>query len=60
MEYKKNIVKSTKSGRLYIETIDFLKQDKIKETINFLLESDLIKSIEKKNKDKEVKEEVNA
>lgn len=47
---KRNIVKSTKSGRLFIETTDFLKQKKVKNTIEFLLESDLIKEINKKNR----------
>lgn len=42
---KKNIVKSTKSGRLYIETKDFLLQDKVKRTVEALLKSDLIKGI---------------
>jgi hypothetical protein len=47
---KRNIVKSTKSGRLYIETTDFLKQSKVKATIQLLLKSDLIKEIEEKHK----------
>ena len=50
---KKNIVKSTKSGRLYIETTDFLKQKKVKATIKLLLESDLIKNIDKKRSDEQ-------
>ncbi|CAA0189886.1 conserved hypothetical protein [Tenacibaculum maritimum] len=50
---KRNIVKSTKSGRLYIETTDFLKQKKVKATIKLLLESDLIKDIEKKRRDEQ-------
>ena len=47
---KRNIVKSTKSGRLYIETTDFLNQSKVKATIELLLKSDLIREIEKKHK----------
>ncbi|WP_162497589.1 hypothetical protein [Aureibaculum marinum] len=50
---KRNIVKSTKSGRLYIETTDFLKQKKVRATIKLLLESDLIKDIEKKRRDEQ-------
>ena len=50
---KRNIVKSTKSGRLYIETTDFLKQNKIKDTIKLLLESDLIKNIDKKHRNEQ-------
>ena len=47
---KRNIVKSTKSGRLYIETTDFLNQSKVKATIELLLKSDLIREIEKEHK----------
>jgi hypothetical protein len=49
---KKDIVKSTKSGRLYIETKDYLLQDKVKETIEKLMESDLIKQIDERNSNK--------
>ena len=53
---KRNIVKSTKSGRLFIETTDFLKQKKVKRTIEFLLDSDLIKEIDEKNRNRKIKE----
>ena len=47
---KENIVKSTKGGKLYIETSDFFKQLKIKETVNDLLKSDIVKDIEGRKK----------
>lgn len=56
---KEEIIKSTKSGRLYIETKDFLLQDKVKDTIKALLESDLIKNIDKAQADRN-KEKVHA
>lgn len=40
------IVKSTKEGRLYIKTSDFFKQVKVKQTVDVLLNSDLVKNIE--------------
>ena len=51
-EENKNIVKSTKGGRLYIETQDFLLQEEVKETIETLMDSDLIKEIDKRKKTK--------
>ncbi len=57
---RENIVKTTKSGRLFIETKDLLEQVKVKETINYLLDSDLIRDIEKKNRELDKKEQVNA
>jgi hypothetical protein len=50
---KGNIVKSTKSGRLYIETTDFLKQNKVQSTIELLLKSDLIKNIDRKHREEQ-------
>lgn len=46
---KDTYIKSTSSGRLYIETSDFFKQKKIKETIESLLDSDIIKKIDERN-----------
>lgn len=43
---KNNFVKATKEGRLYIKTSDFFKQKDIKDAIEILLDSDLIKKIE--------------
>lgn len=47
---KENIVKSTKEGRLYIKTSDFFKQRKIQQTVNALLNSDIVKDIEARKK----------
>jgi hypothetical protein len=44
------IIKSTREGKLYIETYDFFNQKKIKDTIKQLLESDIIKMINKRKK----------
>ena len=46
----KNIVKSTKEGKLYIETKDFFSQPKIQQTIKDLLNSDLVKQIDNRKK----------
>lgn len=43
---------STREGRLYIKTSDFFRQKEIKETIQRLLKSDIIKEIDKRNKKK--------
>ena len=51
-ENNENIIHSTKEGRLYINTSDFFGQEKIKQTINELLDSDIIKKIyERKRRD---------
>ena len=47
---KEDIVKSTKEGRLYIKTSDFFKQVKIQNTVNDLLNSDIVKDIEARKK----------
>ena len=47
---KENIVKSTKEGKLYIKTSDFFKQIKIQQTVNALLNSDIVKDIEARKK----------
>lgn len=49
----KVVVKSTKNGRLYMETTDLLSQEKVQSTIHYLLKSDLIKNIDKRNKKQE-------
>ena len=49
---KKNIVKSNKNGRLYIDTKDFLLQPKVKKIIKELLDSDLIEEINERNRKK--------
>lgn len=49
---KDDYVKSTESGRLYIETEDFFKQPKIQDTIKRLLNSDIVKGIEERKKNK--------
>ncbi|MDR0266027.1 MAG: hypothetical protein LBJ04_22630 [Sphingobacterium sp.] len=46
----KNVVVATTEGRLYIRTVDFFKQDKIKETIERLKNSKIVKEIDEKNK----------
>lgn len=43
-------IKATESGRLYIETADFFNIPKIRQTIRQLLESDLVKEIDNRNK----------
>ncbi|WP_343539278.1 hypothetical protein [Sphingobacterium thalpophilum] len=47
---KENFVVATTEGRLYIRTVDFFKQDKIKETIERLKNSKIVKEIDEKNK----------
>jgi len=42
-------IKATKEGRLYIRTKDLLKEEKVRQTIAKLLNSDLIRNIEKSN-----------
>ena len=49
---RKDYIKSTESGRLYIETSDFFKQTKIQETVESLLNSDIIKKIDERKKRK--------
>ena len=46
---KENYIKATKEGKLYIETSDFFKQDKIKKDIEELLSSEIIKNIDQRN-----------
>jgi hypothetical protein len=47
---KDNIIHSTREGKLYINTADFFKQEKIKQTIFDLLDSDIIKQIDARKK----------
>lgn len=47
---KEDVVIATSEGRLYIKTKDFFKQDKIKETIDRLINSNVVKEIDKNNK----------
>lgn len=47
---KKDIVKATSSGRLYVETNDFFTSEKIITTIQNLLNSNIIKAIEERKK----------
>lgn len=47
---EENFVVATKEGRLYIRTVDFFKQDKIRETIEKLKNSKIVKEIDKKNR----------
>jgi hypothetical protein len=49
-ENQKNIVHSTKEGRLYIKISDFFGQEKIQQTIKELLASDIIKQIEERKR----------
>lgn len=44
----KNIIKSTKQGKLYIKTSDFFNQDVIIKMIQNLLESEIVKNIDKR------------
>ncbi len=46
MTKEKDYVKATDSGRLYITTEDFFKQEKVRETIKQLLNSRLIRDID--------------
>lgn len=46
----RTIEKSTKEGRLYKNTTDFLKQEKVLKTIDDLLKSDIVKSINDRKK----------
>lgn len=50
-----NIVHATDEGRLYIKTVDFFNQPKIQQTIRDLLNSDVIKNIDNRNKEKNKK-----
>lgn len=45
-----NFVVATKEGRLYIKTSDFFKQAKIRETIEKLKNSKIVRDIDEKNK----------
>ena len=47
---KKNYIKATKEGKLYIETSDFFKQERIQNDIKDLLASELIKNIDNRKK----------
>jgi hypothetical protein len=49
-ENQENIIQSTKEGRMYIEISDFFGQEKIKQTIKELLNSDIIKKIEERKR----------
>jgi hypothetical protein len=49
-ENQDNIIHATKEGRLYIEISDFFGQEKIKQTIKELLNSDIIKKIEERKR----------
>lgn len=49
-DQNENIIHSTKEGRLYITTSDFFGQEKIKQTINDLLDSDIIKKIDERKR----------
>ncbi len=49
-ENSENIIHSTKEGRMYIEISDFFGQEKIKQTIKELLNSDIIKKIEERKR----------
>ena len=53
MKNTKGFIKATKEGKLYIKTSDFFKQKDIKDTIKILLDSDLIKEIDKRKLRKE-------
>jgi chromosome segregation and condensation protein ScpB len=50
IENQKNIIHSTKEGRLYIEISDFFGQEKIQQTIKELMNSDIIKKIEERKR----------
>lgn len=45
-----NFVVATKEGRLYIKTSDFFKQTKVRETIEKLKNSEIVKKIGEHNK----------
>ncbi|WP_294671615.1 hypothetical protein [uncultured Fluviicola sp.] len=47
------IIQSTREGRLYIRTQDFFRQQKVREIILDLLESDIVKDIEEYQKKRE-------
>lgn len=47
---KKSYVKATREGRLYMENSAFFKQKKIQSTIKDLLQSDIIREMEERNK----------
>ncbi len=49
-KHRENFVIATKEGRLYIKSSDFFKQAKIRETIEKLKNSELVKSIIKNKK----------
>lgn len=43
---KENYVKATSEGRLYIETTDFFKIEKVQSMVSNLMRSDIYKQIE--------------
>jgi hypothetical protein len=53
------IIQSTKEGRLYIRTKDFFRQKKVQKIIFDLLESDIVKSIEEYQMNREKEREKN-
>ncbi|MEO6903952.1 MAG: hypothetical protein ABI315_12505 [Bacteroidia bacterium] len=47
---EESIIHSTKEGRLYIKTVDFFQQEKIKQTIHELLDSDIMRQIKERKR----------
>lgn len=45
-------IKSTIDGKLYIETLDLFSQKKVQDIINEFLDSDILKAIQERRKDK--------
>lgn len=51
MERKpKDIVKTTTNGRMFVETADFLKQEKVMNMIGDLKNSSIVKDIERRKR----------
>lgn len=55
MEKEKKIVKSTESGRLYIKTSDFFKQEDVRSMIDSLMDSSIFKSIKERKQTSQAK-----
>ena len=51
-KYMSAIIRSTESGRLYIESTDFFNQDRVKKMVKELVNSNLYKRIKERKLEK--------
>lgn len=56
MEKEKSIVRSTESGRLYIKTSDFFKQEDVKNMVDALMSSSIFKKIKERKRNAQAEE----